>query len=647
MKRLFLLLVFGIISISLFSQTITTWSGDKTTTGNNTGVLLANAKWSQPHSMCLDGNGNVWVTDDGNHCVKLIQGASVYTRVGSPYAPGTAGAYGYANAYSTSATFNMPRGIVCDASNNIYVCDYFNNAIRKIDAFTTIGNAQGVSTLCGAPETTGVAASGTTDGIGTAARFNHPSGICKDNSGNFYVTDEDNNMIRKIVIATGAVTTLCGAASGSAGGLVDGNYATAKFHWPRGITYSLSENALYVTELFNNRIRKIDLTAQTVTVWAGGTGGFQGSDGHRINAANLRAPEGITTDAFGNLLFTSGANAHTVRRIEKTTNNVFTLAGVHQTPGNTDGVYTNSRFSSPTGLLLAASTLYICDNLNGLLRSIDLKPAVDFYSDYTALATNAIATLKDTSLSLVTSRIWTISPGAVNVNYQYMNATSATSAIPQIKFLIAGTYSVKLDATNVYGTGSLSKASYIIVSNSSGVPAADFVANKLYGDVNSTFLFTNQTTNPTGCSYTWSFAPSTINYMNTTGQNSVNPQVRFSNVGFYTVTLNVTHASYTVAPITKTNYIRITGVGINNVANNFLFKVFPNPNNGNFTLLTTDKLNNASALVIDLQGKTVAKINLLNNKEEQPIVLPKLSPGIYFITISSPTATATQRLVIE
>ncbi len=103
----------------------------------------------------------------------------VYNRVGSQYAPGTAGAYGYANALSSSAKFNAPRGIVCDASNNIYVCDFNNNAIRKIAAFTTIGNAQEVTTLCGAPETTGIAAKGNVDGTGLNARFDGPSGICR------------------------------------------------------------------------------------------------------------------------------------------------------------------------------------------------------------------------------------------------------------------------------------------------------------------------------------------------------------------------------------------------------------------------------------------------------------------------------------
>lgn len=648
MNRILQLLFVSLITLSSFAQTTTIWSGDKNATGNSNNIALASAKWAQPHSMCTDALGNIWVSDDANHCIKLIKGGTVYTRVGSQYAPGTAGAYGYTNAFSSSALFNTPRGIVCDASNNIYVCDWNNNAIRKISAFTTIGNAQGVTTLCGAPETTGIAQSGTTDGTGTSARFYHPSGICKDNSGNFYVTDEDNHMIRKIVIATGAVTTLCGTASGVNGGLVDGNYATAKFKSPRGITYISSENALYVSDFGNGRIRKIDLTAQTVTVWVGGTNGFQGSDGHRINSVNVRAPEGITYDLSGNLLFVSSLNAHTLRRCEKTSNNVFTFAGVHQTPGNADGVYTDARFNAPTGLMLSSdnTTLYVCDNGNGLIRAIDMRPVVEFTSNYTALATGAIATMKDTSLSMVSSWAWTITPGTVNIDFAYQGGTNATSKNPQIKFNNPGTYTVKLNATNTYGTGTKTRTSYIVVSNSSGAPTSDFVADKVLGNTSSTFVFTNQTTNNSGCTYSWVFNPATISYLNTTTQNSTNPQVRFSNVGFYSVTLNVTHPTFTVTPKVKTNYIQVTGVGIQTVKNDFTFGIFPNPNHGTFTFVTSESLKNATASVLNIQGQEVANISL-NESNEQTIQLPALSNGVYFIKVMSADKIATQRIVIQ
>jgi len=652
MKRILQLMLLSLLALQITAQTVTTFSGTRGSAGNSNNVSLSAALWSQPNSICADGNGNLWVTDDGNHCVKMIQGTTVYNRAGSQFIPGTPGAYGYANAYSSSAKFNAPKGIVCDANNVIYVCDYNNNAIRRIDAFTTIGNSQGVTTLCGAPETTGIAVKGTTDGVGTAARFDGPNGICKDNSGNLYVTDENNSSIRKIVISTGAVTTLCGSASGTVGGLVDGSFATAKFKWPRGIAFSASENALYVCDYGNGRIRKIDLTAQTVSVYLGSTtgsrNGFMGNDGNRLTTANSRSTEGIAIDYQGNIFFSSSNNANTIRRIEKTTGNVLTLAGSHQVAADNDGFYTNSRFNLPMGIYLTPdkTTMILCDNTNGLIRSIDLRPVADFRSNYTSLSTGAIATITDTSLSMVNSWKWTITPGTLNTDYQFANSTSATSQNPQIKFLTAGTYTIKDSVNNPYGAAVKIKPAYIVVSNGTGQPTADFIADKLWGPASTIFTFTNQTTNTASCTYSWAFNPATIAYINSTTQNSANPQVRFTTGGYYSVTLNVSHPTFTVAPKVKTNYIYITGVGINNSGNSFSFEVFPNPNSGNFTIRTNESLKGATAEVIDLQGRSLATMNLENTMEQQ-INCKGLTSGIYILKVKADDKISTQRIVIE
>lgn len=247
---------------------------------------------------------------------------------------------------------------------------------------------------------------------------------------------------------------------------------------------------------------------------------------------------------------------------------------------------------------------------------------------------------------MVSSWSWTISPGTVNVDYQFVNSTSATSQNPQIKFTTANIYNVKLDATNAYGTSSKTKTSYIVVNSASGAPVANFTANKLWGDINTTFIFTNQTTNYAGCLSTWGFAPSTISYLSTTSQNSDNPQVRFSNIGLYSVTLSITHPSFTVAPITKTNFIKISGVGISEVQNEFLFNIFPNPNHGNFTIISSENMPHAKVNIYDMQGRMVASKSLLN-LQEQNLALPHLNAGVYLVKITSQEKVATQRLVIQ
>jgi len=170
----------------------------------------------------------------------------------------------------TSTIFNVPYGITIDSSGqNLYVCDILNNRIRKIVIATGV-----VSTLAGS----GV--QGSTNGIGTAAQFNQPNGITIDSSGqNLYVGDTANNIIRKIVISTGTVTTFAG--SGLAG-MTDGNGTAAQFNQPTGIAIDSSGN-LYVCDTSNNRIRKISINNTQNWSLIGNLQGPTGSSGQATN----------------------------------------------------------------------------------------------------------------------------------------------------------------------------------------------------------------------------------------------------------------------------------------------------------------------------------------------------------------------------
>ena len=148
---------------------------------------------------------------------------------------------GFANATGTAAQFNGPSGVAGDGSGNVYVADQSNNRIRKIVAATGV-----VSTLAG----NGTA--GYVDGPGTAAQFSGPTGVACDGSGNVYVADQFNRRIRKIVAATGVVTTLAGSTYGFA----DGTGAAARFAAPSGVACDAS-NTVYVADFYNNRIRVI------------------------------------------------------------------------------------------------------------------------------------------------------------------------------------------------------------------------------------------------------------------------------------------------------------------------------------------------------------------------------------------------------
>jgi sugar lactone lactonase YvrE len=180
---------------------------------------------------------------------------------------------GSADGTGAAARFNYPQGVTADGSGNVYVADSNNFTIRKITP------AGVVTTLAGA-----AGASGSVDGAGAAARFNRPSGLAVDGSGNVYVADTYNHTIRKITPA-GVVSTLAGTAL--AYGSADGTGAAARFFYPQGVAADGSGN-VYVADSNNLTIRKIT-PAGVVTTLAGAAGvtSPQILDGFRLQETSL------------------------------------------------------------------------------------------------------------------------------------------------------------------------------------------------------------------------------------------------------------------------------------------------------------------------------------------------------------------------
>src|SRR5215472_14971755 len=141
---------------------------------------------------------------------------------------GSFGGLGYSDGIGSAARFNFPSAVAVDSSNNLYVADGDNNTIRKI----TPGGV--VSTLAGL-----AGYAGSADGTGSAARFNFPSGVAVDSSGNVYVVDQSNHTIRKVTPG-GVVTTLAGLAG--IYGTTDGTGSDARFYYPSGVAVDSSGN---------------------------------------------------------------------------------------------------------------------------------------------------------------------------------------------------------------------------------------------------------------------------------------------------------------------------------------------------------------------------------------------------------------------
>ncbi|MBI4691615.1 MAG: Ig-like domain-containing protein [Nitrospirae bacterium] len=206
---------------------------------------------------------------------------------------------------------------------------------------------------------------GATDATGTSASFYRPQGITTDGT-NLFVTDLYNHKIRQIVISTGVVTTLAG--SGTAGS-TDATGTSASFNYPYEITTDGTN--LFVADTYNHKIRKIVISTGVVTTLAGsGTAGSTDATG---TSASFNYPSGITTD--GTNLFVADGNNNKIRQIVISTGVVTTLAG-SGTAGSTDATGTSASFNRPFGVTTDGTNLYVADYNNNKIRKIVISNGI-------------------------------------------------------------------------------------------------------------------------------------------------------------------------------------------------------------------------------------------------------------------------------
>lgn len=306
-------------------------------------------EFARPYGMVFDGSGNLFVADAGNHAIQRIDTAGQMTLfAGSPGTPGTLDGAG------AQARFNWPAGMVIDATGNLFVADQENHAIRKITAGGVVSIFAGQAGV-----------SGSLDGAAGVARFNGPTGLVMDASGNIIVADTRNHTLRKVSPA-GVVTTLAGSAGTS--GSNDGAALNARFTFPGGLSFDSNGN-LYIGDFGNATLRKLGsgATVSTVSGAAGETGSADGT----ATTARFLGPQGVLTLATGKILVADTGN-HTVRSVASD-GSVTTLLGTAGSQGHSDGTGTGVILKQASGLTLSPlGVLYIADTGNGRIRKVDL-----------------------------------------------------------------------------------------------------------------------------------------------------------------------------------------------------------------------------------------------------------------------------------
>jgi sugar lactone lactonase YvrE len=318
--------------------------------GDGPGFL---ARFSGPNGVAVDRNGNVFVSDANNQTIRRIKADGTVSTLA-----GKAGEMGSADGTAVDARFSGPAGLALDASGNVYVADTYNSTIRKI---TPEGI---VSTYAGA-----AGEFGSNDGTLADAHFNGPTGVALDQAGNMYVTDNWSCTIRKIT-SSGVVSTL----AGSWWGYADGNGTEAQFAGPNALAVDGSGN-VFVADSGNHVIRAISPEGVVSTV--AGLGGSYGSVDGVGGSARFMSPNGLAVDAVGNLYVTD--NLAAVRKISPT-GVVSTLAGKPAHAGAADGPGGSARFKWPNGIAMdAAGSLLVADQDNGTIRKIDASGNVSTF----------------------------------------------------------------------------------------------------------------------------------------------------------------------------------------------------------------------------------------------------------------------------
>jgi sugar lactone lactonase YvrE len=328
-------------TLSGVSGLVSTFAGSGTA-GFNDGIG-ATALFSNPAGMASDANGNIYVCDVFNNRIRKITPDGTVTTIAGD---GNAG-YTTQETPALQAEFYAPQGLAVDAQGNVFVADYGNNVIREIVAATNT-----VKTYAG----NGYVGYVDGDALKTA-EFNGPCALAIDANNIIYVADRNNNAIRKIN-TNGTTNTVAGTKAAGYFNTTQNaaNLVYAYFRSPSGLALDANGN-IYVADIGNSAIRKIT-SAGVVTTIAGGPG----------QSSLLGSPAALAMDKQGNFLIADESG----RIIELTAANVlYDLAGAANVSGYAEGSGTAAKFSNPQGICITPSgNIFVSDFNNNRIRKV-------------------------------------------------------------------------------------------------------------------------------------------------------------------------------------------------------------------------------------------------------------------------------------
>jgi sugar lactone lactonase YvrE len=320
------------------------------------GSTLA-AQLDYPSSVALDASRNLYIADYSNNVVRRVnaQTGVIATVTGN----GRTG-YGGDGGSATSAELNSPAGVLLDPAGNLFIADTWNNCVRRVDAQTTV-----ITTVAG----NGFAGLTGDGALAASAGLSVPSSVVVDASDDLIIADFADNCVREVNAQSGIITLIAG--NGVAGYSGDGASATsAQLNTPSGVFLDQRGN-LYIADSSNNVIRRMDAQTNFITTFAGtGTAGYAG-DGGPATRAQLNFPSDVAVDTAGDIFIADYQN-QCVREVNAQSGTITTVArnGTAGYSGD-GGSATSAELNYPAGIALGPNgDLFIADYANNRIRRL-------------------------------------------------------------------------------------------------------------------------------------------------------------------------------------------------------------------------------------------------------------------------------------
>jgi uncharacterized protein (TIGR03437 family) len=339
------------------SYTIGTIAGKGIVSFTGQGSAATSAQLFETYGVAVDAAGDVYFSDSYFNQVFKVTPAGVITVVAGTGQWGDIGDGGPA----TAAQLDTPLGLAFDKVNGaLYIADSENEVIRKVVISTGV-----ISTVAG----NGNEGAGTDNKAATKSALDTPVAVAVDASGNFYIADSANNKIRKVTVSTGIITTVAGNGTYDYTG--DKGLATAAtLAYPEGVAVDASGN-IYIADTENEVIRKVTASTGIITTYAGNGVESDGGDGGPATAANFDYPWDVAVDAAGNLYIADYYNWE-IRKVTASTGIIDTVAGDENWGlGGDGGPAIDASIGWPTGVAVDASNnFYIAQYEMGVVRKV-------------------------------------------------------------------------------------------------------------------------------------------------------------------------------------------------------------------------------------------------------------------------------------